>query len=137
MVQQHGSPLYQSDHKAFAPRAGFAWDITGKGTTVLRAGMGMSYDTPQVDDLVAASFGAGLNTIPTGFALYNDSGLVFPASANPQAVKTGIPSIPGAALNWAVNVPVFPANLNSDLACGTGNPLIIDCRAAPRPRHAR
>ena len=68
MVQQNGSPLYQSDNKAFAPRAGMAWDITGKGTTVLRAGMGMSYDTPQMDDLVASGFGAGLNTTPTGFA---------------------------------------------------------------------
>jgi hypothetical protein len=124
MVQQNGIPLYKAFHKAFAPRAGFAWDITGKGTTVLRAGMGASYDTPQIDDLVAASFGAGLNTIPTGFALYNDNGLVFPASTNPQAVKTGVPSIPGPALNWAVNVPVFPASLSSDLACGTGNPLI-------------
>ena len=95
MVQQNGTPLYQAFHKAFAPRAGFAWDITGKGTTVLRAGMGVSYDTPQVDDLIAQSFGAGLNTIPTGFALYNDSGLVFPASSNPQAVKTAVPSIPG------------------------------------------
>ena len=121
MVQQNGSPLYKADHHAFAPRAGFAWDITGNGTTVLRAGMGVSYDTPQVDDLVAASFGAGLNTTPTGASLYNDSGLVFPASTNPQAVKTAVPSIPGAALSWALDTPVFPANLNADLACGTGN----------------
>jgi len=120
MVQQNGSPLYKADHKAFAPRTGFAWDITGKGTTVLRAGFGMSYDTPQVDDLVAQGFGAGLNSIPTGFALYNDAGLVFPASTNPQAVKTAVVTIPGAALSWAPNVPVFPANLNADLACGTG-----------------
>ena len=42
MVQQHGSPLYNTDHHDFAPRAGFAWDLTGKGTTVLRAGMGVS-----------------------------------------------------------------------------------------------
>ena len=47
MVQQNGIPLYKPFHKAFAPRAGVAWDITGKGTTVLRAGMGVSYDTPR------------------------------------------------------------------------------------------
>ena len=121
MVEQKGAPLYQAFHKAFAPRAGFAWDITGKGTTVLRAGMGVSYDTPQVDDLIAQSFGAGLNTIPTGAALYDGSGLVFPASTNPQAVRTAVPSIPGASLSWALNTPVFPANLNADVACGTGN----------------
>jgi hypothetical protein len=129
MAQQNGTPLYKADHKAFAPRAGFAWDITGKGTTVLRAGMGMSYDTPQVDDLIAQGFGAGLNSIPTGFNLYNDNptingGLVFPASQNPQAVKTAVISIPGPTLSWLPNVPVFPANLNANLACGTGNPLI-------------
>jgi len=125
MVQQNGIPLYKADHKAFAPRAGLAWDITGKGTTVFRAGFGMSYDTPQVDDLIAQGFGAGLNSIPTGFNLYNDSGLVFAASQNPQAVKTAVISIPGATLSWAPNVPVFPANLNGDLACGTGNPAIV------------
>jgi hypothetical protein len=92
--------------------------------------MGMSYDTPQVDDLIAQGFGAGLNSIPTGFNLYNDNaavngGLVFAASQNPQAVKTAVISIPGSALSWAPNVPVFPANLNGDLACGTGNSAIV------------
>jgi hypothetical protein len=126
MVQQKGIPLYKTDHVAFAPRAGVAWDITGKGTTVLRAGMGVSYDTPQVDDLVAQSFGAGLNTVPTGFALYNDAGLVFPASANSQAVRTGVITIPGSTLNWGMNTPVFPGNLNNDLACGTGTITLPD-----------
>ena len=124
MVQQNGTPLYQAFHKAFAPRAGFAWDLTGKGTTVLRAGMGVSYDTPQVDDLVAQSFGAGLNAVPTGFALYNDAGLVFPGSTNPQAVKTAVVTINGPQLSWVAGTPIFPAGLNTDLACGTGNPNI-------------
>jgi hypothetical protein len=94
----------------------------------------MSYDTPQVDDLIAQGFGAGLNSIPTGFNLYNDSGLVFAASQNPQAVKTAVISIPGATLSWAPNVPVFPANLNSDLACGTGNPAtVLPDGAVPGP----
>jgi hypothetical protein len=129
-VQQNGTPLYKADHKAFAPRAGFAWDITGKGTTVLRAGMGVSYDTPQVDDLIAQGFGAGLNSIPTGFNFYNGNILVFPASQNPQAVKTAVISLPGTgsnpAVKWLPNVPVFPANLNGDLACGTGTFALTD-----------
>jgi hypothetical protein len=44
MVQQNGSPPYHTDYHDFAPRAGFAWDLSGRGTTVLRAGMGVSYD---------------------------------------------------------------------------------------------
>ena len=123
MVQQNGTPLYKSDYKAFAPRVGMAWDITGKGTTVLRAGFGMSYDTPQVDDLVASGFGAGINTTPTGFGLYNGSTLVIPPSQNPQAVKTAVLALPGSLLSWQPNVPVFPANLNGDLACSNGGVL--------------
>jgi hypothetical protein len=39
-------------YKDFAPRAGFAYDVTGKGTTSIRGGVGMFYDS--------ASIGAGL-----------------------------------------------------------------------------
>jgi hypothetical protein len=132
MVQQHGSPLYNTDHHDFAPRAGFAWDITGKGTTVFRAGMGVSYDTPQVDDLIAQGFGAGLNNIPTGFTLYNPAGAIaFAPSTAPGAVMSGQVTVPTSGLNWVCNtspncpgapatlVPVFTVGTNA-LECGNG-----------------
>src|ERR1700730_15122772 len=132
MVQQHGSPLYHTDYHDFAPRAGFAWDITGKGTTVLRAGMGVSYDTPQVDDLIAQGFGAGLNNIPTGFTLYNPAGNVaFAPSTASGAVTSGQVTVPTSGLNWVCNtspncpgapaavVPVFTVG-TSALTCGNG-----------------
>jgi len=38
------SGLYNPDHKDFAPRVSAAWDVTGRGKTVIRAGWGMFYD---------------------------------------------------------------------------------------------
>jgi hypothetical protein len=39
-----GSRLYQPDYNNFGPRVSVAWDLTGKGKTVLRAGYGVFYD---------------------------------------------------------------------------------------------
>ncbi len=38
------SKLYNSDYNNFAPRVGVAYDFTGKGHTVIRAGWGLFYD---------------------------------------------------------------------------------------------
>ena len=47
-LTQVGSPglsrLYEPDYKNFSPRASIAWDVTGKGRTVVRAGYGLFYD---------------------------------------------------------------------------------------------
>jgi len=38
------SGLYNPDHKNFSPRISIAWDVTGKGKTVLRGGYGLFFD---------------------------------------------------------------------------------------------
>jgi hypothetical protein len=38
------SDLYKPDKKDFAPRVSAAWDVTGKGKTVVRAGFGLFFD---------------------------------------------------------------------------------------------
>ena len=74
MVQQtNGNALYKTDKRDFGPRVGFAWDVTGKGTTVIRAGTSIAYDTVPMDALVTFQ-GASLPSIPTGFTLYNADG---------------------------------------------------------------
>jgi hypothetical protein len=60
------SGVYNPDHKNFAPRLGFAWDVTGKGNTVLRGGATMMYETINWESLLAFNNAFGLSNVPTG-----------------------------------------------------------------------
>ena len=63
------SSLYQPDYRNFAPRASVAYDLTGKGATVIRSGVGLFYDLFSQDFFLgqvpydAATPGAGYNDI--------------------------------------------------------------------------
>jgi len=101
--------LYEPDYNNFAPRFGFAYDLTGRGRTILRGAYGLYYDTPSQDYFLLQGFQNGgpgspaLNPLP-GLGVIN---LTFPAGAT-------IPYGPDVAIFGAasgslptMNIPVF------------------------------
>lgn len=104
--QQVSSP-YDGNHHNFAPRAGFAWDITGKGNTVLRGGAGLVYETVNWQTFLAFNNAFGLGNTPTGALGVGPGG-----SQGTGSITSGniSPQISNAAWNSG---PVFPTGLIS------------------------
>jgi hypothetical protein len=127
-----GSTIVKPDYKDFSPRVGFAWDVTGKGTTVVRGGASVLYSmfsTAQFMQSGQQNFGGGggLHVIPTGACTTK----VAIGGSCPQTfggtIVLGNATIPGGNLNWDPAISgnrnggvVFPTG--GTLACGGGAP---------------
>ena len=85
-VASGGLPnLYNPDKKDFSPRISAVWDVTGKGTTVVRAGYGLFFDAFSQDMML------GHLPYPTFYApgpAYNNIGPnpIQMANVNPAAI---------------------------------------------------
>lgn len=91
--------LYNPDWNNFSPRIGLAWDVTGKGKSVVRAGWGLFNDAYSQDFFVGQ---LPFNTFNPGPA-YNPVGpspILFSFSTVPQIQN---------------NVPIFTDYLDSDV----------------------
>jgi hypothetical protein len=122
------SSIYKPDHRNFAPRVGVAWDVTGKGTTVVRAGGGIVYSLLPMSSFLSEQgtqngIALGLSTIPTGAMVFDATCPTgCPALAGGNITSTGI-KIPGASLAWTnQTTPIYPTNVTGLVQCGVGGP---------------
>jgi hypothetical protein len=130
-IVQQGQPgvgptLWKPNRKNFSPRVGFAWDVTGKGTTVVRGGSSVMYTT-----LFARAFmdnGPPNNSLgnnaedPSGASCIPGQGAC-PASGNfggtiNLAQATFLAPQLGGTLGWNNSV-VFP---QAGLSCTIASP---------------
>ena len=131
-IVQQGTPgyptLWKPDHRDFEPRLGFAWDVTGKGTTVVRGGASLM-DSSFVLFTWLAEFSLQNNNAtsiaadPTGAIL--QTGTCQLTNSCPSAggnIQLGVANYSGSSLtpNWKNNSPstaLFPPPLAK---CGDG-----------------
>jgi hypothetical protein len=112
-----GDTLWKADHKDWSPRVGFAYDVGGKGTTVVRGGFNKIYSifTPaqfmqspfqnfKNGTIAAVPTGACQTAVPIGTPCPKTFG---------GTINLGTASIPRSALNW--NGVVFPQG--AGIAC--------------------
>jgi len=94
---------YQSNGRNFAPRLGIAWDPTGNGRTVLRAGAGITYELINWEAFLAFNNTLGI-------------------ANNPTALSTGVPPGTGTLTSGVINAAYF-ANPAAGIAAWNTGPL--------------
>ena len=119
-VGKNISSIYNGDHRNFSPRLGVAWDVTGKGTTVVRAGGSIIYQLLSMSTFLSQqntqnTVTLGVGTVPTG-ATIAVNGVATPGIGS--ILATGI-TIPGPSLAWQnQTTAIYPASATGAVQCG-------------------
>jgi len=109
---------YNPDRKNFGPRFGFAWDVTGKGNTVLRGGVGLMYETVNWESFLAFNNSFGLTNVPTGAVISGTGTTNTTAGGTITAGNLAIP--PGAIPQWDSAAPLYGPVSSSTINCDPG-----------------
>ncbi len=96
------SSLYKPDYKNFSPRVSVAWDLTGKGRSVVRAGYGLFFDAFSQDMALGHlpyptyyAPGPAYNNIgPDPIQMANANPAAFAANGDPNRNAVYIPGVP-------------------------------------------
>ena len=126
-VGKNISSIYNPDHKNFSPRLGVAWDVTGRGTTVIRAAGGIVYDLLSMStymsqqNLQNSATLFGLGAVPTGATIF-DAACPTGCPGVGNIFTTGV-TIPGSGLNWQnQTTPIYPSSVTSLVQCSSASP---------------
>jgi hypothetical protein len=124
------SSIYNPDHKNFSPRFGVAWDVTGKGTTVIRAGGSIVYDLLSMStymsqqNLQSGPVLFGFGVVPTGATIFDAACPAgCPGIGNIFSTGINLPLSGPGSLNWSnQTTQIYPSNVSSLVTCSTSNP---------------
>jgi TonB dependent receptor len=123
------SSIYKSDKRDFAPRLGLAWNLSDKGTTVLRAGYNIIYASLLPMQALTGIGGGqngsngGVATVPTGATLVVN-GVSTKGTGKIAVANVTLPGGAGSAvaLNWQNNGPNRPIFSGANtVECGDGS----------------
>jgi len=122
---QQGQPgtnaMWQPNRGNFSPRIGFAYDVNGKGTTVVRGGFSIIYSSfTAVEWMNQNQFqnnaGVSLGGNPSGADIFVGNNIIFKGAPTGIAVKSANQKPTQA--QW--NTVVFPPPSGNPIQCGDG-----------------
>jgi hypothetical protein len=129
---QQGQPgetaMWQPNRGNFSPRVGFAYDVNGKGTTVVRGGFSIIYSSFtavewQNQNQFQNNSGVALGSNPSGADIIVNQQTIFTGSPTGIAVKAANQTPTQAQYNTVA----FPPPTGNPIQCGDGkqpNPLL-------------
>jgi hypothetical protein len=117
-----GCTLYKLVPSDISPRLGLAWDVTGKGKTVLRTSFNIIYEQPWVQHFINSN--ATLQNMPTGLTFKNGSTVVTTPGGTINLASFGI-NPPASPIPWSVNTPVFANYTSAAGSCTNSVPCSI------------
>jgi hypothetical protein len=129
-VGKNISSIYKRDNTNFSPRLGVAWDVTGKGTTVVRLGGGIVYDLIPMStylsqqNLQSGPVLFGIGVVPTGATIFDakcppPTGC--PGIGNIFTTGISVPLSGPGSLNWSnQTAQIYPTNVAGLVQCGDG-----------------
>ena len=131
-VGKNISSIYKRDGNNLSPRVGVAWDVTGKGTTIVRLGGSIVYDVIPMStflsqqNLQSGPVLFGIGVVPTGATIFDaqcPAPTGCPGVGNIFTTAVNLPLSGAGGLNWAnQTTPLYPANFASLVTCSAANP---------------